>query len=135
MPNFPVHTADFNPPQEFVLADTTVAERIVTAGLWIQYIARLQADLLTALLDDDRKAFFPATNNAELQRYILYITIGTGGNPLVNAIQGATSSVRANLLEKFNGNADKLELFLENMVTYFGVVNTPLEKRAGVLTL
>eukprot|EP00959_Pyramimonas_sp_CCMP1952_P068034 1419767-Pyramimonas_sp.AAC.1 len=70
MPSFLVHNADFASPQEFVLADTTVAERCVISGggsntyravdpihigRWIQYIARLQADSLMALLDDDKR--------------------------------------------------------------------------------
>ena len=135
-PSFPVHDGTFESPQVVVSAEGTTAERIVTSSLWVQYIARLQADLSTAALNDAQKSFYSTTYVAEQRRYMAYITgDAVGVPPAVMASGGAPVTVKANLPEKFSGSTDKLELFLDNMTTYFNVTNTPEDKRAGVLRL
>eukprot|EP00976_Prorocentrum_cordatum_P006799 136497-Prorocentrum_minimum.AAC.1 len=67
-----------------VSAESTTAERIVTSSLWVQYIARLQADLSTAACDalsDEQKSFYSTTYVAELRRYMAYITGDAVGVP------------------------------------------------------
>ena len=135
-PSFPIHDDSFEAPQVVVSAESSLAERIVTSGLWVQYIARLQAALTTAEMNDEQKLFYSNTYIAEQRRYMSYITGDAVGAPPALLTTGGTSvTVKANLPEKFSGNTDKLELFLDNMTTYFNVTGTPLDKRAGVLRL
>ena len=73
-PSFPTHEVAFDPPQMTVGAETPVGERLINSGIWIQYIARLQADLAITEMEEDRKRFFQQTYVAEQQRYFAYLT-------------------------------------------------------------
>jgi hypothetical protein len=134
-PSFPTHEVAFDPPQMTVGAETPVGERLINSGIWIQYIARLQADLAVTEMEEDQKRFFQQTYVAEQQRYFAYLTgSAVVAQPAAMPTQGATS-VRANLPERFTGNAERLEIFLDNMQTYFNVTSTPQDKQAGALRL
>eukprot|EP00976_Prorocentrum_cordatum_P104355 1193856-Prorocentrum_minimum.AAC.2 len=52
-------------PQLVITAETPLAERKVTSGLWVQYIARLQAALTTSELTEEQKSFYSTTYVAE----------------------------------------------------------------------
>ena len=52
-PSFPTHEVAFDPPQMTVGAETPVGERLINSGIWIQYIARLQADLAVTEMEED----------------------------------------------------------------------------------
>ena len=43
--------------------------------------------------------------------------------------------IKATIPDKFTGQTEKLELFLNNMQAYFDVTNIPDDKEAGVLRL
>eukprot|EP00959_Pyramimonas_sp_CCMP1952_P336762 7051594-Pyramimonas_sp.AAC.1 len=99
-PSFPVHDGAFEAPQVVVSAETPLAERIVTSGLWVQYIARLQAALTTSELDDEQKSFYSTTYIAEQRRYMVYITgDAVGVLPTIVAPGGTSLTVKANLPE------------------------------------
>ena len=130
---FPIHDASIEVPQRFDVK-AAESERLLSIGTWLSYITTLQAKLKTAEgISDEERKYYEITYSSELQKYYSYTGEGTAHTGVPPS--GASSSVRAKLPEKFTGAYEKLDLFLSNMIAYFDVVSTPLDKRAGVLRL
>ena len=140
--SFPVHSETVPPPEYNVLDVANPDLRVACAGAFLSYLGRLKQDLSASDLSEDVKKWYNLLYDAEIFKYTAIMTdrLTTVAQPGAQAatLTGApasTSSVRASIPDKFTGDANKLELFLSNMETYFNVMSTPLDKQAGVLRL
>ena len=137
------HNSAIKPPTVLIYHTNfnDAAQRSVVASRWQLFFSEQLADLKTSsLVDDNSKQFYELLY---LQEIMKYANLAAGGavasssgvtSAAVAPTVATSSGIKANLPDKYNGTTE-LDLFLDNMQTYYHVMNVPADKQAGVLRL
>ena len=144
------HNSRIDPPTNRITESNFHDEALVAlvASEWVVYYRALMADLQKqADLNESIKKYLNFVYEVEINKYnelqevnkaITGVRRREQHKPEQhdNSNKGTydhNNNIKANMPEKFNGR--DLDLFIDNMQTYFQVTNTPMCKQPGVLRL